>query len=201
MKALILVDLQQDFLPGGALGVPEGDRVIPVANRLQPDYELVVASQDWHPAEHASFAANHPGHQAGEIVEIGGLPQVLWPVHCVERTPGAAFAPGLALDRVARVFRKGTDPAVDSYSCFFDNDRRKSTGMGDYLRGRGVTEVHLMGLATDYCVRYSALDARQLGFSTQLNLEGCRGVDLAAGDVEAALAQLRAAGVQFVGHG
>jgi nicotinamidase/pyrazinamidase len=200
MNALILVDLQVDFLPGGALGVPRGDEVIAVANRLQPDYELVVASQDWHPANHASFAANHPGRQVGEVVELDGLSQILWPVHCVVDTPGAALAPGLSLDRVACVFRKGTDPAVDSYSCFFDNDRRKSTGMGEYLRQQGVSQVHLMGLATDYCVRFSALDARRLGFPTHLHLDGCRGVELRRGDVEAALEQMRTAGVQLVGH-
>jgi nicotinamidase/pyrazinamidase len=198
MKALILVDIQNDFLPGGALAVPHGDEVIGVANRVQRAFELVVATQDWHPAGHGSFAASHPGRKPGELAELGGLPQVLWPVHGVQGTTGAAFAPGLDVTRVAQVFPKGSDPEIDSYSGFFDNGHRKATGLGDFLRARGVTEVYVMGLATDYCVKATALDARGLDFTTHLILDGCRGVELKPGDVERAIADMRAAGANVV---
>ena len=198
MKALILVDIQNDFLPGGALAVPHGDEVIPVANRAQRAFALVVATQDWHPADHGSFAATHPGRNVGELAALGGLPQVLWPVHCVQHTRGAELPAELDTTRLARVFAKGTEPDIDSYSGFFDNGHRKATGLGDYLRARGVTEVFVLGLATDYCVKATALDARQLGFATRLVVDGCRGVELNAGDIERALAELRAAGVEIV---
>ncbi|MDO8545543.1 MAG: bifunctional nicotinamidase/pyrazinamidase [Opitutaceae bacterium] len=196
MKALILVDIQNDFLPGGALPVPQGDEVIPVANRVQREFELIVATQDWHPANHGSFAACHPGRKPGQMAQLGGLPQILWPTHCVQGTDGAAFAADLETKRIARVFPKGTDPEIDSYSGFFDNGHRKATGLGDFLRGRGVTDVYLLGLATDYCVKATALDARQLGFTTHLILDGCRGVNLNPGDVDRAVDDMRAAGVQ-----
>lgn len=198
MNALILVDIQNDFLPGGALAVPKGDEVVAVANRLLPRFKLVVATQDWHPAEHGSFAANHHGRRVGEVIELGGLPQVLWPVHCVQNTGGALFAPGLDTARVERVFPKGCDPAVDSYSGFFDNDHRRATGLGDYLRGRGVTRVTILGLATDYCVKYTALDARELGLEVELIEEGCRGVNLKDGDAERAIEVMTARGVVVV---
>ena len=182
MNALILVDIQNDFVPGGALAVPEGDRVVPVANRLIPRFDLVVATKDWHPADHMSFASRHPGRQAGDVIELAGLPQVLWPDHCIERTPGAEFVAGLAVPGIHRVFEKGTNRAIDSYSGFFDNGHRQATGLGDFLLGRGVTTVFILGLATDYCVKFTALDAVDLGFSTHLVLDGCRGVDLNPGD-------------------
>lgn len=196
MRALILVDIQNDFLPGGALAVPDGDAVIEVANRLQPQFELVVATQDWHPANHGSFAANHPGRSAYELSELNGLPQVLWPVHCVQHSPGAEFSMALDIRWVDKVIYKGTDPEVDSYSGFFDNGRRKSTGMEDYLRGRGVTEVFVMGLATDYCVKATAMDAISLGFETYLIVDGSRGVNLTPGDVDKAIAEMEEAGVK-----
>ena len=198
MRALILVDLQNDFLPGGALAVPRGDAVIPIANRLQPRLPLVVATQDWHPVGHGSFASSHPGHQPGELLELGGLPQILWPDHCVQGSRGAELTPRLDGARVEAVLRKGTDPMIDSYSGFFDNGQRKSTGLADYLRGRGVDEVLVMGLATDYCVRYTALDARRLGFRTGLIEDGCAGVELRPGDIAAALEEMRQAGVQVL---
>lgn len=197
MKALILVDIQNDFIPGGALPVPRGGEVVPVANRIQPHFPLVVATQDWHPARHGSFASQHTGRKPGELGELAGLPQVLWPDHCVQGTPGAEFAPGLDRTRVARVFPKGTDPAIDSYSGFFDNGHRKTTGLGDYLRSRGVTDVYLVGLATDYCVKATALDARQLGFSVHLITDGCRGVELHPGDGAQAIEAMRTAGVNI----
>ncbi len=197
MRALVLVDLQNDFLPGGALAVPHGDEVIPVANRVQPAFDLVVATQDWHPRGHGSFASSHPGRRPGEVGELDGLPQVLWPDHCVQGTAGAAFAGALETNRVEAIFRKGTDPRIDSYSGFFDNGHRKSTGLGDYLRGKGTTELFVMGLATDYCVRWTALDARKLGFDTTLLLDGCRGVELAPGDADRAVDEMRDAGVRI----
>ena len=198
MNALILTDLQNDFCPGGALAVPEGDEVVAVANRLQPRFELVVATQDWHPPDHGSFAANHPGKRPGEVIELAGLPQILWPVHCVQGTPGAEFHPALDRSAIARVFRKGTDPAIDSYSGFFDNGRRRATGLGDYLKDRGVTDVYVCGLTTDYCVKFTALDAIDLGFKTYLIENASRGVNLRPGDVAAAIAQMRARGVVVV---
>lgn len=197
MDALILVDLQNDFVPGGALPVPHGDAVVAVANRLQPLFDLVVATLDWHPSDHGSFAANHEGKQPGDRIELNGLEQILWPVHCVQNTPGAELLAALNTTRIAKSFRKGTDPAIDSYSGFFDNGHRKATGLGDYLRGRNVTRVYILGLATDYCVRFTALDARQLGFETSLIEDGCRGVDLHPGDVEAALREMQNAGVRI----
>ena len=197
MQALILVDLQVDFLPGGALAVPEGDQVIPIANKVMREFDLVVATQDWHPAEHGSFAVNHPGKRVGDVIDLHGLPQILWPAHCVQGTPGAELAPGLDVSRIAKVFRKGTDPAIDSYSGFFDNGHRRSTGLGDWLLERHVGTVVVMGLATDYCVKFTALDAIQrIGFVTRLIADGCRGVNVRPGDAERAIEEMRQAGVQ-----
>lgn len=195
MKALLLVDIQNDFLPGGALAVSHGDEVVPVANELMPKYELVVATQDWHPADHRSFARMHPGKNVGDVIELDGLSQVLWPDHCVQHTRGADFAPGLNLAGVQHVVQKGTDPVVDSYSGFFDNARRHATGLCDLLKQRHVTEVHVLGLATDYCVRATALDAVDLGFRTRLITRGCRGVELQPGNCERAVEEMRRAGV------
>lgn len=196
MKALLLVDIQNDFLPTGALPVRDGDAVVPVANRVSASgmFDVVLATQDWHPPEHGSFAANHPGKKPGDVIDLDGIEQILWPVHCVQHTPGAAFAPGLSLSRVDRIFQKGTDPRIDSYSGFFDNGHRKSTGLGDFLRGRGVTHVFVLGLATDYCVKFTALDARQLGFKVTVVTDGCRAVNVQPGDGDGALAAMRAAG-------
>ncbi|MBW3598892.1 MAG: bifunctional nicotinamidase/pyrazinamidase [Planctomycetes bacterium] len=199
MKTLILVDIQNDFLPCGALAVPEGDAVIPIANRLQPRFDLVVATQDWHPADHASFAANHPGRSVGDVIEVDGLEQNLWPVHCVQESSGAELAADLDRARIAAVFRKGEDPRIDSYSGFFDNGHRRATGLGDYLRERDVQEVYLAGLATDYCVKFTALDARRLGFETYVVEDACRGVNAKEGDVSKTLDEMRSAGVHVIG--
>src|SRR6266568_4122050 len=168
MTCLILVDIQNDFVPGGALPVKEGDQIVPIVNRLQSRFDLVVATQDWHPLNHGSFAANHPGKKPGDVIELDGLQQILWPVHCVQNTPGAALVPSLGASRVARIFQKGTDPEIDSYSGFFDNDHRKATGLGEWLKAKSVSEVYICGLATDYCVKFTALDAVRLGFKTHL---------------------------------
>lgn len=198
MEALIVVDVQNDFIPGGALAVPGGDEVIPLVNRLQTRFELIVATRDWHPPDHGSFAANHPGRRVGDSIELGGLEQRLWPVHCVQNSPGADFAPGLNRARWAKVVLKGTDAGIDSYSGFFDNGHRMATGLGDYLRQQGVRTVFVAGLATDYCVKFTALDARALEFATVVVRDCCRGVDLNPGDVERALDEMRAAGVGIV---
>jgi nicotinamidase/pyrazinamidase len=198
MKALILVDIQNDFCPGGALAVADGDAVVPVANRLMDTVDVVVATQDWHPANHGSFASNNPGKQVFTMGDLAGLPQVMWPDHCVQWTGGAQFHPGLDTKRIARVFPKGTDPTIDSYSGFFDNGKRKATGLGDWLKAKGVTEVQICGLATDYCVKATAIDAAQLGFRTVLVKDACRGVGMTPTDVPDALAAMRAAGVVVV---
>lgn len=198
MKTLVLVDIQYDFLPGGALAVPHGDEVVAVANRLIPCFPLIVATQDWHPADHGSFAANHPGRKPGEVIELGGLPQVLWPPHCVQGTRGAELVEDLHREKIRKVFRKGTDPAVDSYSGFYDNGRRKSTGLGEWLKEMGATSLYIAGLATDYCVKATALDARALGFAVAVVEEGCRAVDLKPGDGDRALEEMAAAEVRRI---
>ncbi len=197
MNALLLVDLQNDFCPGGSLAVTEGDQVVPIANRLAEVFDLVVASQDWHPTDHSSFATNHPGKQPGEVIELAGLDQILWPAHCVQDSHGAAFHPDLNLDRIARVFHKGIDPSVDSYSSFFDNAHRRATGLGDYLREQHVRRVYICGLATDYCVKFTALDAVLLGFETHVIEDACRGVNLNPGDAGRALDNMRSHNVHI----
>lgn len=196
-KALIIVDVQKDFLPGGALAVNEGDQIIPLVNRLQQKFDLVVATQDWHPKDHGSFARNH--HKpVGEKVRLAGLDQTLWPDHCVQGTPNADFAEQLHTEDIETVFRKGTDRTIDSYSGFFDNGHKNATGLGGYLKEKGVDEVHIVGLATDYCVKFTALDAVNLGFKTAVVLPACRGVNLNAGDVDKAIAEMREAGVNII---
>ena len=195
MNALILVDIQNDFLPGGALAVRDGDLIVPIANELMAKFDLVVATKDWHPADHLSFASSHPGHSVGDVIELEGLPQVLWPDHCVEGSGGAEFPCELESDQIDRIFEKGTDRRIDSYSGFFDNDRRNATGLGVYLTQKGVTGLFVMGLATDYCVKFTALDAANLGFKTHLILDGCRGVELQTGDIDGAIEEMKAAGV------
>jgi nicotinamidase/pyrazinamidase len=198
MQALVLVDIQNDFLPGGALGVPEGDRVVPVANRLMSRFPLVVATQDWHPPDHGSFASQHPGRQPGEAVMLRGIPQTLWPDHCVQDTWGADFAPALAIWRVHRIFQKGIDRDVDSYSGLYDNGHLRSTGLGEFLRIRGVAEIVLLGLATDYCVKFSTLDALHLGLHVRVVRDGCRGVNLRPGDSDLAWQELQRAGAEII---
>ena len=194
MDALILIDLQYDFMPGGALAVPRGDEVVPVANRLAEHFELVVASQDWHPPDHRSFASQHPGKKPGDVIDIEGLEQHLWPDHCVQNTHGAELHKDLDQSRIERVFKKGQDPSVDSYSAFFDNAHRRETGLNDFLRQKGVINVFLMGLATDYCVRFTALDALLAGFEVAVLGDGCRGIDAKPGDVENSIRQMLANG-------
>ncbi len=198
MNALILVDLQNDFLPGGALAVPNGDAVISVANELMPLFYMIIATQDWHPENHGSFAANHPGAQPGNMTELGGLPQVLWPVHCVQNKDGAAFAPGLNSEKITDIIQKGTDPGIDSYSGFYDNGHRQATGLESLLKSHGVKKIFILGLATDYCVKFTAIDGSQLGFDTYLVADGCRGVELRDGDIAHAMTEMRQAGVKII---
>ncbi len=194
MNALIIVDLQNDFLSGGALPVPHGDGVIPLANKLQRCFELVLATRDWHPPDHGSFAANHPGKKPGDRIMLDGIEQILWPVHCVQNTHGAEFAPSFDTSRIAHVFHKGVDPRIDSYSTFFDNAHRRSTGLAAYLKERSIKDIYLLGLALDYCVKYSALDARHLGLNTHVIVDGCRGIGLEAGNIDRALGEMKQVG-------
>ncbi len=198
MKALILIDLQYDFMPGGALAVPHGDEVVTVANALMPGFEFVIATRDWHPADHGSFASQYPGRKPGDVIELEGLQQVLWPDHCVQGTRGAELHAGLDAGHINHVVFKGSDRQVDSYSAFFDNARKRSTGLETYLHDRAVTKVHLIGLATNYCVKFSALDAAELGLQTFVIRDGCRGIDLHSGDIDAAWQAMRDAGVTLI---
>ena len=168
MNALIIVDVQNDFLPGGALAVKDGDLVIPVINKLQSHFELVVATQDWHPADHKSFASMHPGKKLFDEIMLDGLPQVLWPDHCVQETEGAQFSSLLSTKKIEAILRKGMDKNIDSYSGFFDNGKKKATGMGGYLKGRGATAIYVCGLAGDYCVNFTAVDGLELGFESTI---------------------------------
>ena len=201
MRAVILVDLQYDFCPGGALAVARGDETIAVANRLMPHFSTVVATQDWHPAAHKSFAVNNPGTQVGDLIDLGGVRQVMWPSHCVQDSRGAELHHDLDRTRLTQVFQKGTDSQIDSYSGFFDNGHAKATGLGPWLHERWVKQLYILGLATDYCVKFTALDARQLGFDVWLIEDGCRAVDLKPGDGERAIAELKGAGVAIVDSG
>jgi nicotinamidase/pyrazinamidase len=201
MSALIIVDLQNDFLPGGALPVPHGDEVIALVNEFQRHFDLVVATKDWHPPDHGSFAANHPGKKTGDRIMLDGIEQILWPVHCVQNTHGAEFAPSFDRSRIAHVFHKGIHPRIDSYSTFFDNAHRRHTGLADYLEKRGIKDIYLMGLALDYCVKYSALDARHLDLNPHVILDGCRGIELRPGDIDQALKEMRRTGATILKSG
>ena len=195
---MILVDLQNDFVEGGTLAVPDGMAVVEIANRIMADYDLVVATQDWHPADHQSFASQHQGFSIGQQFELNGLPQTAWPDHCIQDSFGAELVSSLDTERISRIVRKGMDKSIDSYSGFFDNGHQKSTGLAEFLRSERVDQVAVMGLATDYCVRFTALDAIKEGFETTLILEGCRGVELQPGDIAKAIEELVRSGVKIV---
>lgn len=177
MKTLIIVDAQYDFMPGGALAVPDGDAVVPAINAMQDDFDLIVATQDWHPPGHKSFASAHPGRKPFEVIELHGLEQTLWPDHCVEGSAGAELHGELDMRRVEAIVRKGMDPEIDSYSGFYDNGHRKSTGLNGLLRDKGATELHVCGLAADICVYYTLMDALKLGFSATLQTHATRPLD------------------------
>lgn len=196
--ALILIDLQNDFCPGGNLAVPDGDAVIALANQLQPHFDQVIATKDWHPANHASFAANHSNRQVGEVLHHHGVDQILWPIHCVQNTAGAEFHKDLDTLHIQKIFYKGTDVNVDSYSAFYDNKQLRKTGLEEYLHEQKVTDVYIMGLATDYCVKFSCLDAAKMDFNVYLIEDACRGVELNSGDIAKALQDIQDAGVSRV---
>ncbi len=197
-SCLIIVDIQYDFLPGGKLPVKDGDQVIPVINSLQDKFELVVATQDWHPDDHQSFAANHSGRKPGDVIVIKGVEQVLWPQHCIQNSRGARLAESLRKDKIAAVFHKGTERTIDSYSTFFDNAHRRETGLDHFLQQHSVNRVYLAGLATDYCVKYSAHDAVSLRYETFVVIDACRGIDLVPGDIQRSVKEMQAAGVNIV---
>lgn len=193
-EALIVIDIQNDFCPGGALAVADGDKIINRVNGLMDEFPNVILTQDWHPADHSSFASNHPGHSPFETLTMSYGPQTLWPDHCVQGTPGAAFHRDLRTDPADLIIRKGFRVAIDSYSAFFENDRNTTTGLNGYLSARGITSVTFVGLATDYCVAYSALDAARLGLRARVLLGACRGIDL-GGSLARMTEEMRAAGV------
>ncbi|GAA5075137.1 bifunctional nicotinamidase/pyrazinamidase [Roseibacterium beibuensis] len=194
--ALIVIDVQNDFCPGGALAVPEGDRIVPGINALMEAFPAVILTQDWHPADHSSFASQHPGKAPMEMTEMPYGPQVLWPDHCVQGTNGAAFHADLNTTRADLIIRKGTNPAIDSYSAFFENDQTTPTGLEGYLRTRGIEQLTMVGLATDFCVNFSAVDAAKLGFAVEVRQDLCRAIDL-NGSLAAANAGLKEAGVRL----
>lgn len=193
-QALIVIDVQNDFCPGGALAVAGGDEIVPGINALMAEFPAVILTQDWHPAGHSSFASSHPGAAPFSTTEMAYGTQVLWPDHCVQGSAGAAFHPALDTERADLILRKGMNPAIDSYSAFFENDHRTPTGLEGYLRTRGLTDLTLVGLATDFCVNFSAVDAARLGFAVTLRQDLCRGIDM-DGSLAAAVAGMREAGV------
>ena len=198
MKVLLLIDIQNDFSPKGALAVKDGDDIIPFVNQKQNDFDLIVATQDWHPRNHGSFAINHPDKAPGDMISLGNVDQVLWPVHCVQNTLGADFIPGLNVSKINQIVQKGMNENIDSYSGFYDNDHQISTGLHQYLQDHKISEVFIAGLATDYCVKFTALDAVQLGYSTIVFKDGVRGVDLAPGDIEKAFTEMQTAGIKII---
>lgn len=199
MRALLVVDIQNDFLPGGALSVKEGNLIIPVVNRLMAkNFDGVVATKDWHPSDHVSFAENHKDLKVGDHIDLDGFDQILWPRHCVQGTQGAEFAQALDTKFIQKVFYKGTHSRIDSYSTFYDNEHLQSTGLDLYLKERGVDTLYIVGLATDYCVKYSALDALNLGYNVYIVVDACRGVDLQKDDSLQALQELQVKGAHLI---
>lgn len=196
-QALLVIDLQNDFCPGGALAIDGGDSIVPGVNALIENAAAVILTQDWHPAGHSSFASEHPSKAPMEMIDMPYGPQVLWPDHCIQGSEGAAFHPDLKVDRADLIIRKGYNPAIDSYSAFFENDHTTPTGLEGYLRARGIDTLTLVGLATDFCVNYSAVDAARLGFNVTVMQELCRGIDL-NGSLAAAQSEMREAGVTLV---
>ena len=196
MKVLLIVDVQKDFCEGGSLAVPDADTIVPVINELFPKLEMSVMTQDWHPADHGSFASNNEGKQPFEIGELSGQPQMMWPDHCVKDTDGAKFHQALDISHIKRIFKKGQDKTVDSYSGFYDNNRKHSTGLAEYLKSMGITDVYICGLATDYCVKYTVLDAIKEGFNVYLVKDACRG--MSEETVKEAIEEMQKAGCNII---
>lgn len=197
MRILIITDVQHDFMPGGALGIAGGNEIIPIINRLIPKFDLVFATQDWHPPHHVSFASTHK-QKPGDRIQMGEVEQILWPDHCIQNSWGAEIAEGLHRKKINAVFHKGVDPKVDSYSTFFDNARKRSTGLADYLRKHHLDHLYFVGLATDYCVLYSVLDSLELGFETFVIRDACRAINLLPGDEEKAFQKMEAQGAKIL---
>ena len=200
-RVLLVIDVQNDFCPGGSLAVHDGDSVVPVVNHLAPRFHLVVATQDWHPDSHVSFAKNHAGRAVYDRVELNGISQVLWPTHCVAGTHGADFHPALNTENFRLILRKGTNPAIDSYSAFMENDKKTITGLKGFLRGLRIDLVYVCGLATDFCVFYSAMDSVRAGFKTNIVLDGCRGVDVPQGSINKSIAVMKENGISIMHSG
>jgi nicotinamidase/pyrazinamidase len=200
MHALLLVDIQNDFLPGGALEVKGGNTIIPIVNHLIEKFELVLATKDWHPPNHKSFASNHLNKIPGEVIKLNGLDQILWPDHCVQDTLGAEFSEQLNTTNITKVFLKGTDTEIDSYSGFYDNGHLKSTGLNDYLKQIKVKSVFIVGLATDYCVKFTALDSVYEGFDTFVIEDGTKAVNLQLDDHDKAIKEMKKAGVKIINN-
>lgn len=196
-RALLVIDVQNDFIPGGALAVPGGDQIVPLINQLGRQFQRVVLAQDWHPAGHASFASSHPGRKPFEVIELSYGAQTLWPDHCIQGSQGAQFHPLLDIAHAQLIVRKGGNPGVDSYSAFTEADQRTPTGLAGYLREQGIETLYLCGLALDFCVAWSALHARREGFTTYVVLDACRAIDT-EGSQASAMARMQAAGVQFI---
>ncbi len=195
--ALLVIDVQNDFIPGGSLPVPEGERIVPLINQLALQFQQVVIAQDWHPRGHASFASSHPGRQPYDVIQLPYGEQTLWPDHCVQSSAGAEFHPELDLPHAQLVIRKGCNPDIDSYSAFLEADRRTPTGLAGYLSERGIDTIYMVGLALDFCVMYSALDARAAGFNAVVVLDACRAIDL-DGSLAAAIERMQVAGVKLI---
>jgi len=198
MKALIIVDVQNDFIPGGALAVHEGDQIVPVINQIQQEFDFILATQDWHPADHGSFAANHDGKNIGDFIDLNGVQQILWPVHCVQGSFGADFHADLKRENWKAVFRKGTNPKVDSYSGFFDNNRQGDTGLSSYLKDNEIEEIYVCGLAADYCVKFTVLDGISEGFKTHLVIDATKAVNLQPDDFDKSVQEMKSAGALLV---
>jgi len=197
-SALIIIDLQNDFCPGGALVVPEGDGIIPLINKLSGKFKRVIATQDWHPTDHMSFAVNHPGKKEFDVIDYNGMKQVLWPEHCVSGTFGAQFHSDLDINNVDLIIRKGRNPEIDSYSAFKENDKKTLTGLEGYLRNLDIRQTYICGLALDYCVLYSALDSRELGFDTYVIIDGTKGIDSPEGNIDKSLAIMKEKGIKII---
>lgn len=198
---LIVVDVQNDFCPGGALAVKEGDRIVPVINGIMDRFQIIVATQDWHTTHHASFASAHPGKKPYEQIDLNGVRQTLWPDHCVAGTAGAAFHPSLRDDRFNLIVRKGNNPSVDSYSAFLENDKKIKTGLDGYLKAVGAARLFLCGLATDYCVFFSAMDAVDFGFTAFVILDACRGIDVPDNNIDRSIAEMKKKGIRIISAG
>lgn len=197
-RALIIIDIQNDFCPGGALAVPEGNEIVPVINKLSSKFKRIIATQDWHPLNHVSFAVTHPGKKEFDVVNYEGIEQVLWPKHCVSGTKGAEFNAELDTIKFDLILRKGSNPKIDSYSAFKENDKKTLTGLEGYLKNLNVKETYFCGLALDYCVFYSAMDSKELGFGTYVIIDGTKGIDSPEGNIEKTLNVMRKKGIEII---